>query len=339
MILIDAVFIHDGGGRVLLDYLISHLLKEKGVKIVYLLDKRMENNHTVNDDCEIHFAKGFSERCTFYNKNKHRFTKVFCFGNIPPHLRLKAEVIVYMHGSLYLTDIVKGGLKQMAVSWTKKQIFYALRNNADYWGVQTAEMKKLLHRKLNLSGKKVEIIPFYNAIKYDQKLRNAVVRESNSFLYVSLPTPHKNHKRLIEAFCLFYDRQKIGKLIVTVDDSNLEIYNLIKDKIKSGYPIYNIGIIPRESLPETYLKSEFLYYPSLRESFGLPLIEASGFDCKIVAADMEYVKNVCEASLTFDPENTESMAKAFELAVSHEISIGKCLVSDEIQKLVVRIIC
>ncbi len=338
MILIDAVFIHDGGGRVLLDYLISHLVKEKEVEIVYLLDKRMEDNHTINSQCEIHFAQGFLGRCSFYNKNKERFTKVFCFGNIPPHLKLQAEVLLYMHGSLYLTDIVRGKWSQMILSWIKKQIFYALKNNADHWIVQTDEMKKLLRSKIKLSDEEVEVIPFYNTIKCDHNLHNSIIRESNSFLYVSLPTAHKNHKRLIEAFCLFYDRHQKGKLTLTVDDSNAEIYNLIEEKIRLGYPIKNIGIIPRENLPETYLKSEFLYYPSLRESFGLPLIEASEFGCKIVAADLDYVKNVCVPSLLFNPEEVESMAVAFEKSVNQNISSGMCVVPDEIQKLVLRII-
>ena len=338
MILVDAVFIHDGGGRVLLDYLISHLVEQKEVEIVFLLDKRMENNHTIKDHYEIHFAKGFAERCAFYNKNKNRFTKVFCFGNIPPHLKLKAEVLLYMHGSLYLTDIVKGKWSQMALSWTKKQIFYALKNNADHWIVQTSEMKKLLRRNINLSDERVEVIPFYKTIECHQDLHNSVFREPNSFLYVSLPTLHKNHRRLIEAFCLFYDRQKLGKLTVTVDDSNPEIYSLIEERIELGYPIENIGVITRDGLAEIYLKSEFLFYPSLRESFGLPLIEASKFGCKIVAADLDYVKNVCVPSLLFNPEEVESMSVAFEQSVNQNISSGMCVVSDEIQKLVLRII-
>ena len=44
MILIDALFINDGGGKILLDYLIVQL-KKSDLDIYFLLDDRIIGNH------------------------------------------------------------------------------------------------------------------------------------------------------------------------------------------------------------------------------------------------------------------------------------------------------
>ena len=45
MILIDAVYINESGGKVLFDYLIEQM-ERQNLSIFYLIDKRIENNHS-----------------------------------------------------------------------------------------------------------------------------------------------------------------------------------------------------------------------------------------------------------------------------------------------------
>ena len=53
----------------------------------------------------------------------------------------------------------------------------------------------------------------------------------------------------------------------------------------------------------------FLIFPSLNESLGLPLIEANLYKLPIIASDLDYVYDVCEPSLTFDPYSEEDIFK------------------------------
>src|SRR5690606_13519896 len=114
------------------------------------------------------------------------------------------------------------------------------------------------------------------------------VREKNTYLFVSNATDHKNHKNLIEAFCKFFDKQQVGKLILTVSDFYAETFALIGKKIDEGYPIENIGFVKRDELGEIYQNAEYLIYPSLAESFGLGLLEAVDQGCKVIGADLPY---------------------------------------------------
>ena len=60
---------------------------------------------------------------------------------------------------------------------------------------------------------------------------------------------------------------------------------------------------------EIYKISDFLIFPSLNESLGLPLIEASLHKLPIIASNLDYVYEVCEPNLTFDPNSEEDLTQ------------------------------
>ena len=53
-----------------------------------------------------------------------------------------------------------------------------------------------------------------------------------------------------------------------------------------------------------------LIYPSKIESFGLPLIEADAMNLPIIAAELDYVRDICSPTQTFDPNSSISIARA-----------------------------
>ena len=59
-----------------------------------------------------------------------------------------------------------------------------------------------------------------------------------------------------------------------------------------------------------YKKVDYLIFPSLLESLGLPLIEAGLYDLPIICSKKDYVFDVCNPVLTFDPENVEEIKKS-----------------------------
>ena len=56
-----------------------------------------------------------------------------------------------------------------------------------------------------------------------------------------------------------------------------------------------------------YSYIDYLIFPSLSESYGLPLIEARFNDVKIIASDLDFVYDVCQPFLVFDPYDTDDM--------------------------------
>ena len=68
-----------------------------------------------------------------------------------------------------------------------------------------------------------------------------------------------------------------------------------------------------------YLKNtKFLIFPSLRESFGLPLIEGVQFNCKIITSDFNFVNELITPSYIFNPNNEKSISEVISLALSNK---------------------
>lgn len=315
MLLVDALYVNNGGAKILLDYLILELNKSN-LEVFYLLDNRITDKYSQIHSKNVKYAKAnFFKRHFFYLKNRHLFSKVLCFGNLPPNIKLKAEVFTYFHQAIYLNIPKEFSLMERLKFELKVAILKNISRNTNYWLVQTDFMKQRLNLKFNFESEKIRIIPFYPQFKL---IDYNIVREKLSYFYVSNANPHKNHRRLIDVFCKIYDKYKKGKLILTVNDSFSDVLEILNQKIAQGYPIENIGFVDRDTLQEKYLSSEFLVFPSLTESFGLGLIEAIECGCKVMASDLAYVYEVCEPSLVFNPLNDKDIFSIFEKSLSNE---------------------
>lgn len=330
MILVDSVYINNGGGLVLLKYLISNFSNRNDV--FFLFDKRTEylfGKYFMNNSAFI--SGSFYERYCFYKVNKENFNKVLCFGNVPPPLRLKAKVYVYFHQKLFLSLPEDFSIKNKIIYLLKQNILNFFKHNADLWLVQSNSVAEDLSSKYKLNKEEqIVVAPFYPPLDF---LNSTKEIEINSFLYVSNSSPHKNHYKLIESFCLAYDQVQQGTLTVTVPENDISLCDFINNKINLGYPIRNVGFIERQKLADLYLSHDYLIFPSLAESFGLGLVEAIDGECKIIAADLSYTYEICEPSLVFNPYSVESIKNAIVTAVQDELPYAKKLIENDISKI------
>lgn len=331
MLLVDAVFINNGGGLVLLRYLVEYF-ESKFNDVFYLFDNRTKNYfENIPDTRKKFISNSIVERHNFYIMNRSNFKSVFCFGNLPPTIRLKAKVLVYFHQRLFLKIPNDFSLKNRIIYIFKQNILNLLKNNADFWLVQSEYIKiKFSKKYLEGETKKTIKLPFYPNLKFNDY---QVDRLQNSFLYVSNSSPHKNHYRLIESFCLAFDKIRKGCLTITVPNTDINLCEFIQKKIDLGYPIKNVGFVNREKLTQIYLSHEYLIFPSLAESFGLGLAEAIDGGCKIIAADLNYTYEVCEPSLVFNPYSVKSIKNAIVTAVQNELPYAKKLIENDISKI------
>lgn len=331
MLLVDSVFINNGGGLVLLKYLVDYLESEFQ-DVFYLLDIRTEVYFKhIPVLRKKYISNSLMERHFFYQANKMKFDQVLCFGNLPPTIRLNSKVLVYFHQPLFL-EIPKGfSFKNKFIYAMKQNILNCIKNNADIWLVQSENVKLEFSKKyLGEKTEKVVKLPFYPKLNFSNYIMNRV---KYSFLYVSNSSPHKNHYKLIESFCLAYDEVYKGKLTVTVPDTDVNLCEFIQKKIDLGYPIKNVGFIDREKLTELYLGHEYFIFPSLAESFGLGLAEAIDGGCKIIASDLSYTYEVCEPSLVFDPISIASIQAAIVTAIKNELPCAKKLIENDLSKI------
>lgn len=233
---------------------------------------------------------------------------VLCFGNLPPLFNVSAQVRVflqnrYLLGRRELSKFTWGARLRIVMEqyWLRSR----LQSTAQLI-VQTPSMAREVEAEL---GVKARIMPFSpNRLPITVK-KNC---KRYDFLYVASGEPHKNHKNLVEAWKLLAKGGLLPSLCLTLDSMrDRALLGWIEAEARSeGLKIENAGYKPREELEQSYAESAALIYPSIFESFGLPLLEASAIGLPILAPEIDYVRDVSVPTQTFDPTSPVSIARA-----------------------------
>lgn len=330
MILFDSVFINNGGGKILLNYLVNEFENSK-IDVFYLFDERCINDFDcIHTNKKVFLKPSIFERFKFYFKNKNKFEKILCFGNIAPPIRTNSIVYTYFHQRIYLKIPDLFSRKQNLLFKLKTLAFKYFLRNTDYLILQTESIKDEFFNKIeSIESDKVLVVPFYETIN-----NLNLTKKKNSFLYVSSGSSHKNHELLLDAFKLFYDTYKVGELTITITKDYNSLFERIKNLNKLGYPIKNIEFVPKQKLNYFYSITEYVIYPSLSESFGLGILEGLETDCKIIGSDLPFLHAVCEPTLSFNPNSVSEIVECFRIAVNSETNNSKQKVFNEIDKLI-----
>jgi len=79
-------------------------------------------------------------------------------------------------------------------------------------------------------------------------------------------------------------------------------------------------------LASLYKNAFCFVYPSLYEGFGIPLLEAMGMGCPVIASNTSSIPEVVDkAALLFDPNSKDSLINAIELLESNEFKRGELI--------------
>jgi glycosyltransferase involved in cell wall biosynthesis len=118
-------------------------------------------------------------------------------------------------------------------------------------------------------------------------------------------------------------------LCLTLDGSRFpDLWRWIREqKNRYNLKIENVGEMPADSIRGIYANARALIYPSLVESFGLPLIEARKIGLAILSSELDYVRDVVDPEESFDPNSSISIARAVKRYLgipSEELPIMDC---------------
>jgi glycosyltransferase involved in cell wall biosynthesis len=245
-------------------------------------------------------------------------TRILCFGNLPPLARCRGRVSVFLHNRhlVSATDLSGFSLKARLRIMAERAWIRLFAARVDEWIVQTESMRLLLSNILR-SCSKIRVLPFVSAATVAGEspgfdIPAALTLPAVDFCYVASGEPHKNHRRLIEAWVLLANQGQTPSLRLTLDyREDRELCDWIARQVgQYGLLVENVGRIPPDEIARVYRSSNCLIHPSWCESFGLPLVEARSHGLPIVAAELDYVRDVVMPQQTFDPHSARSIARA-----------------------------
>lgn len=133
--------------------------------------------------------------------------------------------------------------------------------------------------------------------------------------YPSFPRYFKNHAIIYNASRIFPDI----KFTVTINGTETPYIRKIEEK--GTTPNLNkVGLLPRQKVYDYYSSCDALLFPSLLETWGLPLTEFKAFNKPIICADLPYAHETLgnyKKIYWFDPTSEASLESAINRFLSN----------------------
>ena len=133
------------------------------------------------------------------------------------------------------------------------------------------------------------------------------------FFFLGNTDPKKNTKGTLKAFSDFLKQTGSDLKMVMLDYDRQELEKLLDDIGDKGLidKIVLTGYVVNTDLPAIYCQCELFLYPSLRESFGIPMLEAMACGAPVITSNTSSMPEVAgEATMIIDPFRPEEITAA-----------------------------
>lgn len=297
----------NGGALSILRGVLEKLSLLKCNRIFYVIASLEELKKYETENIRIIIIKpqGIKDRILWDNFLLKKFLKekyinpafFISLQNTGVNLDKKIFQVLYYHQAISVVDLKWNLLKKNERQyWLYKNIYpFFIKKNLDKVRkviVQTEWIKKNFSEKFRYPlGSIIVTKPTLEEIDVNKIVKTSKVKYR--IFYPAEPLIYKNHKIIIEALGELENSQKkeIECIFTFKKGDSFEIDNLIS-KYELEKNIKLIGRIEYEKVLEFYKSSDLLVFPSYLESLGLPLLEAKKFNMIILAADLEYSREI-----------------------------------------------
>ncbi|WP_397446205.1 glycosyltransferase family 4 protein [Polaribacter sp. R77954] len=132
------------------------------------------------------------------------------------------------------------------------------------------------------------------------------------FFFLGNTDPKKNTKGTLQAFSDFLKKSGTKHKLVMLDYDQVELKKLLVE-IKNPDLINSIlltGYVVNTDLPAIYAQCDVFLYPSLRESFGIPMLEAMSCNVPVITSNTSSMPEVAsDAAHIIDPFKPEEITQ------------------------------
>ncbi|MHB1277032.1 MAG: glycosyltransferase family 4 protein [Bacteroidia bacterium] len=256
---------------------------------------------------------------------KYGLDLLHCTSNTAPILG-KTPLIVTVHDIIYLEKLhFKQGTwyQKLGNVYRRWNVPHVMKKARRILTVSHFEEENIRNR---FPERSEDIFTVYNAasahfrVIYNMSLLEEARRRyqlpENFLFFLGNTDPKKNVPNVLKAYARYRKKSANPLELVLPDLESGYLKNLL-DEI--GDPdlhrhIRLTGYVPNGELPLIYNLCKFLLYPSKRESFGIPILEAMQCGKAVLTSNTSSMPEIAaNAGLLVDPEDIEAIAMGIEL--------------------------
>jgi glycosyltransferase involved in cell wall biosynthesis len=220
--------------------------------------------------------------------------------------------------------------------WIRQKKELYIFSNSDGIIANSKTTKKDCCHKFNFPENKCRVIYLGGVNKSVENVAAYSGIQKPYILYPAHSYPHKNHILLIHAFVRFKRKypQSPSKLILTGKVTSRRLKSVLKDHEVSQF-VQHLGYVSKMELYALLQHCNALFYPSLFEGFGIPILEGISMEKPVFCSDLPVFREIVgDAVNYFDPNRIDSIIRQFErIFINQDLSIDK----DKYQKIVQQI--
>ncbi|MFA6873219.1 MAG: glycosyltransferase family 1 protein [Bacteroidaceae bacterium] len=144
------------------------------------------------------------------------------------------------------------------------------------------------------------------------------------FFFLGNTDPKKNTARTLKAYALYARRvgleQALPLLVADLDKDHLEAHIKAEELDDVAKLIHVSGYIANKDLPAVFTAARAFVYTSLRESFGIPLLEAMACGTPVLTSNTSSMPEIGgDGALLVDPFNEWDMAFLLESLATDDL--------------------
>ncbi|OIP83956.1 MAG: group 1 glycosyl transferase [Porphyromonadaceae bacterium CG2_30_38_12] len=252
-----------------------------------------------------------------------------CTSNTAP-IFCKVPLITIIHDIIYLESVSifkKGGTlyQKFGNMYRRWVVPLVARNSKRVSTVSEFERERIK----NFMGLGNNLVAVYNGVgEHFMKITDAALLAQtkqkyklpdNFFFFLGNTDPKKNTPNVLKAFANFRASSAVNYKLLMLDYDENALMQVLTD---IGHPeirkeIVMAGYVPNSEMPAIINQCTVFLYPSLRESFGIPILEGMACGVPVITSNTSSMPEIAgDAALLVDPTQTEQIVEAIQKILS-----------------------
>ena len=250
--------------------------------------------------------------CILPSLNFEATDQTLVLGDIP--LRGRRNQTVLVHQPHLIQPFVNPFVSCSPLFRMSRLLFRRHLEDVAALVVQSDTMKQALEQSYPIVAGRIAVISHPVPSAHGAATKGIAARDRRPpplrLFYPAAGYPHKNHA-IFPAMhtARLREPEVLEEIIVTLLPGEVERLH--------GIPwVRNVGRVSLDQTRELYTESDALFFPSLLESYGLPLVESMTLGLPIVCSNLPYARWLCgDQAFYFDAESAGDAWRAIrELA-------------------------
>lgn len=276
--------------------------------------------------------------------HKHKIDLLHCTSNTAP-VYVNVPLILTLHDIIYLENFkfisYKSTFYQLIGNFYRRWVVPRILSfSKKIITVSNTERGTILQKYPEFQ-EKVDVI--YNSygeyFKYPDFSIEDDVKEKYDlpekyFFCLGNTSPKKNLSNILKAYYTYLDNSEEKIPLVLADYSPGDLF-LFLNTANSKYKPYLkfIGYVSNWEIPFIYKNSELFLYTSIRESFGIPILEAMKMGTPVITSNISCMPEIAGRGAYFvDPFDPAAIAKAMDV-ISNNPRVRSSLVDRGTQRV------